>query len=76
MQETNFEDTTAEKQGMAGKFAQLPGGVQRVIIAVVLVVLLVGLMALLRMIKTEEGDDGLPEGLAEMDVETAVSAAE
>jgi hypothetical protein len=43
-----------ESSNPASKFAQLPGGVQRVIIAVTLVVLLVGAMVLMRLIRTEE----------------------
>ena len=58
-----------ETKNPMNKFAQLPGGVQRVIIAVILVLLLIGAMLLMRMIRTEEEVAGeeLPETLAGVD---------
>ncbi len=48
------ETTTAENTNLMGKFSQLPGGVQRIIIAVLLLALLVAAYFLQRLIRVEE----------------------
>jgi hypothetical protein len=46
--------TTEESTNLIGKFRQLPGGVQRIIIAVLLLVLLVAAFFLQRLVHAEE----------------------
>ena len=46
--------TTEESTNLIGKFSQLPGGVQRIIIAVLLIVLIVAAFFLQRLIRAEE----------------------
>lgn len=46
--------TTEESVNFIGKFSQLPGGVQRVIIAVLLIALIVAAYFLQRLIRAEE----------------------
>jgi hypothetical protein len=53
MNELN-DTTTEESANLIGKFSQLPGGVQRVIIAVLLVALIVAAYFLQRLILAEE----------------------
>lgn len=48
------EITTEESTNLLGKFSQLPGGAQRIIIAVLLLVLLVAAFFLQRLIRAEE----------------------
>lgn len=48
------ENEELSKPNMMQKFGELPTGVQRVIIAVVLILTLVGLMLMRDMVKTEE----------------------
>jgi hypothetical protein len=49
--------TTEESSNLLGKFSQLPGGVQRVIIAVLLVALIVAAYFLQRLIRAEEDEE-------------------
>ncbi len=49
------------KPNIMQKFGELPTGVQRVIIAVVLILLLVGMMLMRDMIKTEETEREVEE---------------
>ena len=49
--------TTEESTNLIGKFSQLPGGVQRLIIAVLLIVLIVAAFFLQRLIRAEEEPD-------------------
>jgi hypothetical protein len=51
------ETTTGESTNLIGKFSQLPGGVQRIIIAVLLIVLIVAAFFLQRLIRAEEDAD-------------------
>jgi hypothetical protein len=53
MDEIN-ETTTEKSSNLIGKFSQLPGGVQRIIIAVLLLILLVAAFFLQRLISAEE----------------------
>jgi hypothetical protein len=48
------EGSSKKKLGLIQQFGSLPGGVQRIIIAVLVIVLLVALMFLRDMISTEE----------------------
>jgi hypothetical protein len=48
------ETTTAESTNLMSKFSELPGGVQRIIIAVLLLTLLVAAYFLQRLIRVEE----------------------
>jgi NADH:ubiquinone oxidoreductase subunit 3 (subunit A) len=48
------ETTTEESTNLMGKFSQLPGGVQRIIIAVLLLILLVAAFFIQRLIGAEE----------------------
>ena len=48
------ETTTEESTNLMGKFSQLPGGVQRIIIAVLLLILLVAAFFIQRLISAEE----------------------
>ncbi|UCC53825.1 MAG: hypothetical protein JSV68_07595 [Anaerolineaceae bacterium] len=54
MDETNEIPTTEESTNLMGKFAELPSGVQRIIIAVFLLLILAAAMFLQRLIRTEE----------------------
>lgn len=51
-----FSETTTEEEStnLIGKFSELPGGVQRIIIAVILLVLIVAAFFLQRLIRAEE----------------------
>jgi NADH:ubiquinone oxidoreductase subunit 3 (subunit A) len=53
MDELN-ETTAGESTNLIGKFSQLPGGVQRIIIAVLLLVLIVAAFFIQRLISAEE----------------------
>jgi len=53
MDELN-ETTAEESTNLIGKFSQLPGGVQRIIIAVLLIVLIVAAFFIQRLIRAEE----------------------
>lgn len=53
MNELN-DTTTEESANLIGKFSQLPGGVQRVIIAVLLIALIVAAYFLQRLVRAEE----------------------
>ena len=57
MDETTGIPTTDEKMNLFAKFAELPSGVQRIIIAVVLLLILAAAMFLQRMIRVEEEPD-------------------
>ena len=57
MDETNEITTTEESTNLMGKFAELPSGVQRIIIAVFLILILAAAMFLQRLIRTEEAVD-------------------
>jgi hypothetical protein len=48
------ESTTEEKTSLLGKFSQLPGGVQRIIIAVFLLLIIAAGFFLQRLIRAEE----------------------
>lgn len=49
-----IDTTTEESTNLTGKFSQLPGGVQRIIIAVLLIALIVAAYYLQRLIRAEE----------------------
>ena len=53
------DTTTEESTNLIGKFSQLPGGVQRVIIAVLLMALIAAAYYLQRLVRAEE--DTVPE---------------
>ena len=61
MDEIN-ETTTEESTNLIGKFRQLPGGVQRVIIAFFLILIIVAAFFLQRLIRVEEEPE--PEVIA------------
>ena len=54
MDDTNEILADDEKTNMMGQFSQLPGGVQRIIIAVLLLLILGAALFLQRMIRAEE----------------------
>jgi len=54
MSETDTVTTQEFPDSKLGVFSNLPGGWQRVIIAVIFVVILIGIVLLKQMIKTEE----------------------
>lgn len=53
MDELN-ESTTEEKTNLLGKFSELPGGVQRIIIAILLLIIIAAGFFLQRLIRAEE----------------------
>jgi hypothetical protein len=57
MNETNETPSTDESTNLMGKFGELPSGVQRIIIAVLLLLILAAAMFLQRLIRTEEAVD-------------------
>jgi len=69
MDELN-ETTAEEKTNLIGKFSQLPSGVQRILIAVMLLVILAAAFFLQRLIRAEEEPE--PEAIP---FETAESFA-
>ena len=58
MDETNGNSASDEKTNLFSKFGELPTGVQRIIIAVLLLIILAAAMFLQRMIRVEEDPDG------------------
>ena len=56
MDELN-ETSAGESTNLIGKFSELPGGVQRIIIAVLLLVLIVAAFFIQRLISAEEGPE-------------------
>jgi hypothetical protein len=57
MNETNETPSTDESTNLMGKFGELPSGVQRIVIAVLLLLILAAAMFLQRLIRTEEAVD-------------------
>jgi len=49
-----LNESTEEKTNLLGKFSQLPGGVQRIIIAVLLLLIIAAGFFLQRLIRAEE----------------------
>ncbi len=70
MDETNETLGTEEKTNLIGKFSQLPGGVQRIILAVLLLLIVAAAFFMQRLVRAEEEPE--PEAIL---FETAESFA-